>query len=273
MNKDLRIEIRPIPGKGKIREFSEQLEYFSQAHILSPLVNPVTHKYVTGLNEKDIEYLKEKNFPYELDDTYIKDRPHPFWESSIVKVELLSSPMFLYPGKNLIDFVKYKFLLNSSYIYKSEVEMKTGSKPEATHYIYDESEENKIKAKKIVRRNNLLAKVSELSLTDKRKVIMILLNENTDNKDEDYLTVRFDDIVKNSDKAYELEVLLQKPTEEIDISATVKDGIHKNVLRRTSEGIFYYDLNLGFTEEEVVEKLMSVENQEMLLNIKEKIKN
>jgi hypothetical protein len=43
----------------------------------------------------------------------------------------------LYPGKNQIDFVKYKFLLVNNYIYKSEDEMRTGSKPEATHYIYD----------------------------------------------------------------------------------------------------------------------------------------
>ena len=148
VSENLKIEIRPIPNRDGIKGFSENLEYFSQAHIIAPFVNPVTLKYETGLSEEDVKYLGDNNFPYDISDNYVKGKAHPFWESLAIKMELKNSPIFLFPGKNLIDFVKYKYLLVNSYIYKSEEEMLTGSKPEATHYIYNESEAISLKAEK-----------------------------------------------------------------------------------------------------------------------------
>ncbi len=271
VNKDLKIEIRPIPGRNGIKSFSENLEYFSQAHILAPFVNPVTRKYVTGLTEEDVKYLKDGGFPYTLEDTYIQGKAHEFWESQIVKVELSNSPIFLYPGKNQIDFVKYKYLIVNNYIYKSEEEMRTGSKPEATHYIYNEGAANKIKATKLEKRNSMINKVSEISLSRKRQLILILLNENTDNKDEDYLTVRFEDIIENKELSLELEQLLNQSSDDISLIALIKSAIQKNVLKRTRKGIFYFETNLGFSEEDVKNTLSTSDNQEILLNIKSKI--
>jgi hypothetical protein len=271
VDRDLKIEIRPIPGRNGIKSFSENLEYFSQAHILAPFVNPVTLKYVTGLTKEDVEALKESNFPYNLDDTYRKGVPHEFWESQTVKVELSSSPIFLYPGKNQIDFIKHKYLLQNNYIYNSEEEMLSGSKPEATHYIYNEGAANKIKASKLEKRNTQIQKVSDLSLTRKRQLILILLNENTDNKNEDYLIVRFEDIIKNKELSLELDQLLNKSSEDVSLSAEIKSAIQKNVLKRTKNGIFYFETNLGFTEADVASTLSSPENQEVLLHIKSKI--
>ena len=271
VNKDLKIEIRPIPGRNGIKSFSENLEYVSQAHILAPFVNPVTLKYATGLTESDVKNLEKEGFPYKLDATYRKGEAHEFWESQIVKVELSSSPIFLYPGKNQIDFVKYKYLLVNNYIYKSEDEMRTGSKPEATHYIYDEGAANKIKATKLEGRNTLITKVGKLSLSRKRQVVMILLNENTDNKDEDYLTVRFEDIINKKELSLELEMLLEKDSEAIALTADIKSAIQKNVLKRTKQGIFYFETNLGFSEEEVAKTLQASDNQEILLSVKSKI--
>lgn len=271
VDRDLKIEIRPIPGRNGIKSFSENLEYFSQAHILAPFVNPVTLKYVTGLTEEDVEALKESGFPYLLEDNYRRGTAHEFWESQIVKVELSNSPIFLYPGKNQIDFIKYKYLLQNNYIYSSEDQMKTGSKPEATHYIYNEGVANKIKATKLEKRNSLIQKISSLSLTRKRQLILILLNENTDNKNEDYLIVRFEDIIGNKELSLDLELLLDKNAEDVSLAADIKSAIQKNVLKRTKSGIFYFETNLGFTEEDVVVTLSSPENQEVLLNIKSKI--
>jgi hypothetical protein len=271
VDKDLKIEIRPIPGRNGIKSFSENLEYFSQAHILAPFVNPVTLKYTTGLSKEDVEYLTEGGFPYDIVDTYKKGVAHDFWESQIVKVELSNSPIFLYPGKNQIDFIKYKYLLVNNYIYKSEDEMNSGSKPEATHYIYNESAANKIKATKLQKRDSLIKKVSNLSLTRKRQIILILLNENTDNKDEDYLTVRFEDIFNKKELSLELSMLLDQDNQEIALSADIKSAIQKNVLKRTKNGIFYFETNLGFNEEDVRKTLSSPDNQEVLLSIKSKI--
>lgn len=271
ISKDLKIEIRPIPGRNGIKQFSENLEYFSQSNTIAPFVDPVTLRYTTGLAEEDKQYLKENQFPYDISDNYKKGVPHPFWESSLVKVELKNNPIFLFPGKSLIDFVKYRYLLVNSYIYKSEAEMKSGTKPEATHYIYDESEETSIKASKLQKRNALIRKISELSLSRKRDIILILLDEITDNKDEDYLTVKFDEVLQNKELSTKLEQLLSKHAEEIALSAELKSAIRKNVLQKTKKGIFYFETNLGFSEDDVKEFLSNPENQELYLNIKSKI--
>lgn len=271
ISKDLKIEIRPIPNRGSIKQFSENLEYFSQSHIIAPFVNPVSLKYETGLSKEDIEFLGKNNFPYNISDNYTKGVAHTFWEGSMVKVELKNSPIFLFPGKSLIDFVKYKYLLVNNYIYKSEEEMKSGIKSQATHYIYNESEENGIKAGELEIKYALIRKVSELTLTRKRDLVLILLNENTENKNEDYLTTRLDMIITDKELSKELTELLKADTTSIALSADIKSAIQKTVLRKTKQGIFYFETNLGFSEEDVKEFLIKPENQEILLSIKSKI--
>lgn len=269
---DLKIEIRPIPGRNGIKEFSENLEYFSQAHILCPFVDPATLKYVTGLSKEDVEALQEDGFPYNLDSTYRRGVAHEFWESQTVKVELVNSPIFLYPGRSPIDFVKYKYLLKSNYIYASEEEMVSGGKTEATHYIFNEGLANEIKAGKLDKRNALLKKVSDLNLTRKRQILLVLLDENMDNKDENYLTVKFEDVINDSKMRVELNLLLEENKENISIRADIKSALQKNVLKRTKQGIFYFETNLGYSEEDVKTFLADPGNQEILLTIKTKIK-
>ncbi len=270
-NKELKIEIRPIPNRNNIKEFSDNLEYFSQGNIISAFVNPVSLKYDTGLSKEDKEYLEKQGFPYDISDNWTRGVAHKFWESSMVKVELKNSPIFLSPGVNMLDFIKYKYLLVNSYIYKSEEEMLSGSKPEATHYIYDESEYNDLEATKLEKRNALVRKVSDLSLERKRDIVLILLDENTDNKKENYLTVKFEKIMNDKELSIALTELLDDSNESITLQADIKSAIKKNVLRQTKQGIFFFENNIGFSEEDVKEFLIKPENQEILLNIKSKI--
>lgn len=273
IDENLKIEIRPVPGRNGIREYSDSLEYFSQAHTIQPFVDPVSRKYSTGLSEEDIKYLKEVvGVPYNLANHHIPGEFHEFWEGPLVKMDLVNTPMFLYPGKNPLDFIKYKYLLVNSYIYNSEKEMKTGSKPLATHYIYDEAVEMKIKATKIDRKNSLLEKVRKLTPAEKRNLILIIFNETTDNKDEDYLTVRFEDILSDLRLTDDLEELLNSKKKDVKLMADIRLAVQKAVIRRTSEGFFYFETRLGYSEDEVRENLSKPENQEVLLNIQDKIK-
>jgi len=271
VNKDLKIEIRPIPGRHEIKKFSNNLEYFSQSNVIAPFVNPVSLRYETGLNKEDMEYLKEQGCPYELDNVYQKGVAHPFWESQIVKVELKNTPIFLFPGRSMVDFIKWKYLLVNNYIYKSEEELKTGIKPQATHYIYNETEETSIKAAELEKKNSLIRKVGDLSLKRKRDIVLIIENENTENKNEDYLTVKLDQILNNKDKAKQLSALLDNKIKDVALVAEIKLAIQKNVLRKTKQGIFFFETNLGFAEEDVKEFLSKKDNQEIYLNIKSKI--
>lgn len=268
---NLKIEIRPIPNRKGIREFSDNLEFFSQANIIAPFVNPQTLKYDTGLSKEDLDYLKDKKCPYNLDDNYTPGQAHEFWESNLVKTELLNTPTFLYPGKSLLDFIKWKYLLVNQYIYKSENEMNSGSKPQATHYIYNESDEIEVKATKLERYTRLINNISELSLDRKRKILTIINEENPDNKSENYLTVKFDEIINNKEKRTLLEELLKEDQAVISTKALIKKGILLGLIRRTKTGYYYFETNLGFQLDDVVEFLNKAENQEILLNIKTKI--
>ena len=53
--------------------------------------------------------------------------------------------------------------------------------------------------------------------------------------------------------------------------ATVKMAMFKAVLRKTKQGIFFFDNNLGYSEKDVAKFLGDAENQEILLTIKSKI--
>jgi hypothetical protein len=277
VQENLKIEIRPIPKEGRdIKQFSENLEYFSQPHTVPPLVNPVTRKYDTGLTEEDIAYLEKEGFPYDFkDDRYVPGQAHPFWESSIVKTELPNTPIFLHPGRSLIEFVKWKYLSVSPYVYASEEDLKTGTKSEATHYIYNEEVETELKASKIEERDKLMRKVSNLSLERKRNLVLILLNEVVTNKKESYITIKLDEILKDesntNNKKEKLMELLSQSKEDVSLLADVKLAIQKGVLRKTKAGIFYFENNLGMFEEDVVSFLKSEEGNEILISIKSKI--
>lgn len=271
VNENLKIEIRPIPNRNNIRNFSEKLEYYSQAHIICPYVDPVSLRYQTGLSNEDKQYLLDKGFPYDISDIYKRGEAHPFWESNLVKVELRNTPMFLYPGKSLMDFVKYKFLLASNFVYVSEEEMQAGTKPQATHFIYNEDIENATKATRLEKRNNLIQSVSKLSLERKRNIVLIINDENTDTKNEDYLTIKLEEIIGNYKKRPLLEELLAKSKGEVEVMSMIKRATRKNVLRKTSKGYFYFDVNLGLTMEDVMTYLNKAENQEVLLTIKDKL--
>ena len=272
METNLKIEIRPIPNRGNIGKYSKDLEYFSQPHTVGPDINAKTLHFVTGLEEKDLEYLKNKECPYDLSSVFKNGTAHPFWESVLAKTSLLPTPMFLYPYNSILDFIKWKYLQKSSFVYASEQEMREGVKPQATHFLYNEEEENSVKASILERRNSLVGKVSGLSLQRKRDIILILKDEDTTNKNENYLTVVFDQIISDKDLSQRLEEILNKHTEAITLLAEVKLAIQRNVLKRTKKGIFYFESNLGFGEEDVSEFLSNPENQQIYLNIKSKLK-
>ena len=78
--------------------------------------------------------------------------------------------------------------------------------------------------------------------------------------------------MEDKEKTALLNQLLGSSKQEVSLTAEIKSAIHKNVLRKTKKGVFYFETNLGFTEEDVKEFLEKDENQEILLNIKSKIK-
>lgn len=268
---NLKIEIRPIPNRGNRNKYCSDLEYLSQPHTVGPGVNHKTLKFETGLNQKDLDYLKSIDCPYDLTDTFKNGIAHPFWESTLVKISLLATPMFLYPYNNILDFIKWKYLLRSDFVYVSEEEMKNGTKPMATHYLYNEDVENEIKATALEQKISINTKFSNLSLKRKRDIIFIVTEEDTTNKNENYLTIKLEELLSTRDSLKKVESYLKQDVETVNLISEVKLAIQKNILKRTKKGIFYFENNLGFSEEDVLDFLQKPENQEIYLNIKSKL--
>lgn len=272
ISKDLIIKIKIIPRSNDVRQTTQgyDMEFYTSNHIIGPFVDIHSRKYVTGLNESDIEYIKSTGFAYDLDDNYI-GVPHPFWESPLAKITLTYDPVVLMPGRNILEFIQWKYLLVSKFVYCSESDILTGLKPEATHYIYNEEEENAVKASKLQRRDDLIIKLSKLSLTRKRQFVMLIENENTDYRNEDYLRVKLNEIINNPQKINELEELLNIKNSDVTLLSDIKRCLHKNIFKKTPKGIYYLDRCLGVNETDVLEYLKDVNNQMELIEIREKL--
>lgn len=270
---NLKIEIRPIPGRDKIREFSENLEYFSQTHTVIPYINRQTRQYETGLTQKDIEYLQSVGFNEDLSmGRRIGGEPHPLWDSPDVKVDLLNSPIFLYPYRYPLDYIKWKFLLQSEFVYGSESEMESGTKPQATHYIYDESEEVLAKATQLERQNRLRKYFLDLTVSQKRKVLYLTTGEYMENKTEDYMLVKLEEVLKGSSKLALLESFSNMSSESIDTRVYVSRAILTGVIAKKTNGLYFHTVNLGFKEAQAVEFFESPENQDMLIALINSVK-
>ena len=267
-NKDLKIEIRPIPNRGGIRKFSEELEYFSERHTIIPYVNK-SRKYVTGLNEADIKYLKSVGVKYDLDDNYITDTPHPLWDSQEIKVDLLNTPTFLYPYRSPLDYIKWKFISVSEYVYSSESEMEEGGKPQATHYIFNEEIEDEIKAKKLLKNYNLIQTFLSFKENEKRSFLTMVFNEDFSDKSSDSLISKYEEAI-NDKPDLVLKYINNSPGELSD-KAFILKAIAKGIIRKNKKGLKYFDVDLGFTVEDAYNTLNTPDNVELFNNIKEKL--
>lgn len=77
--------------------------------------------------------------------------------------------------------------------------------------------------------------------------------------------------MNDKEQSEQLSELLLRDVDDITLAAEIKSALQKNILRKTKQGIFFFENNIGFSEEDVKEFLIKPENQEILLNIKSKI--
>lgn len=275
ISEGLKIEIRPIPdsllgGKDKFFNMKAGLGSLAQSHTVGPMVDKRTRRFDTGLSADDLKWINEQGFAYDLSTNFKNGVAHPFWEAPIARTELKSSPMFLFPGADPLDLIKWRYLCKSPLVYSSEQEMALGGKPRATHYIYDESEEIVKKATIIAREDKLRHQCLEMTPNRKRDLVLIILDEDTETKPEVYLNVKLDEIVKDKEKSVELERLLNAKPAEVNVEALIKNAISRNVIKKTAEGYKYFETPLGYTEKDVKALLSKVEKQQLFLDIQAK---
>lgn len=255
------VEIRPLDipkWHGKKGE-----EAFTQPHTIECLYDPLTGGYATGLTEGE-EKKYAKKLGVDLSSTFNQDEPHPFWNSKMGRVKLENATMIFDDVKNL-DFVKVKMLKASKYVANSIKDWESGLYPEATHVIYDETEEESIKATKALKRQEAVKLSLELSGDDKASIVQILTGKSVRGRSDNYMIGEIDDLI--SERLDDFIREAKKDKKDLYVRGAVLEAIHRNILTKEGTSVFYLSDKIGFDFESAVEWFKDPQNQNMKTSI------
>jgi hypothetical protein len=255
------VEVRPLPNEkwhGKKGE-----ESFTRPKKISALVDGDSMTYATGLTEEEVVKFSAI-FKNDLGNQYDPDEPHPFWDSPLGVVKLENNTQ-LFDTKENINKIRVKLMKASKYVANTFKEWEQGKWPEATHYIYDESEEIEATASKIVIKQEAILKQSKLSTSRKQQIILIATGKDLKGQSDDFVTVAMSDII-DKDPEQALRYIQQDKT-EVANHALVIESIQKNVLRKVGHKIMYMDSVLGTDELDVARYLMEEDNNELKIRL------
>ncbi len=259
------VEVRPIETKkwhGKKGE-----ENFSRPLILQCLYDRNTGKYATGLSEADRKRL-EKKTGYDLSDEYNNEKAHPFWDTNAAKIKLPYSTS-IFDTEKPLDELKVMVLKASRYVANSVSDYENGLYPDATHVIYDESEQMKIKASKIQLRNKALGLSLKMTQAKKVEVIMIMRKKLLKGQSQNYVDVIIDELITEDPERF---IMFAKMDEqERFIRSLVLEGLMKNVLTKEGSSIYYLGDKLGNDIDGAVKYFLDPNNQELKGAILEKL--
>ncbi len=261
------VEIRPIETMkwhGKTGA-----ESFTRPKKIHALVDSVTTKYATGLTDEDIKSLQEeKNVKYDLSDMFIRDTPHPFWDSPMATLSLENSTMIIDIMQPL-NYIKFKIAKASRFVANSIAEYNEGLWPDATHVIYDEKEQVDAVASKVEMKTEAIIEASKLTPDRKIQAILILGEKDVKNQSPSFITVELDKVITKDPEAFLR--LIKMDANETAMHALVLEALGGHVLRREGHRIMYMDSFLGNDVLEVARYLADDNNQDMKMILLSKL--
>lgn len=262
------IQVKPIEVK-KWHDKKGQ-ESFTRPKIIQALVDPETVTYQTGLSPEEAKRYGEL-LKVDLSNQYNMETPHPFWDSKMGEIRLENRTQF-FNTENPMDYIKVKVLKASKYVANSQKEYDNGDYPEATHIIFDESEEVDVKASHVDLKNRAIIEVSKLSKAKKIELVMILsANDdyikarNLKGKSDNFVTIEIDKIVER--RPEDILNFLKMDKEYVSLYALVLEALQKNVLRKDGHKIMYLESVIAQDIKGAVEYLGRVENNEFMIRI------
>lgn len=257
------VEIRPIETKkwhGK-----EGKDSFAVPKVVEVLYDPEAGGYATGLTDEEaIEYGKKLGV--DLGRTYDPTIAHPYWSTKPAMIKLENAPMFFDDTKPQ-DFVKIKNLKASKFVANSLAEKDKW--PEATHVMFDEADEVKVKATKVQIRNNCYALAAKMTADDKINIIQILGNKNARGRSNEYLDVTIDELIEED--AEQFMKYAKMDNREASVRSVLLFAISKGVLTKEGNSIYYMGERIGFDMDEAVAWFGQPDNQKMKVLILEKL--
>lgn len=259
------VEIRPLDiprWHGK-----EGKEAFTQPHTIEALYDHNLGGYATGLTEEEAEKYGKK-LGVDLSNTFNQDSSHPFWGSKMGRIKLENATMILDDSKAL-EFVKVRVMKASKYVANSQKEYDEGLFPEATHVIYDESEEIGIKATKIQKKKKAVKLSYELDKASQANIVQILTGKSVRGMSQDFIDIEIDELVNNRTDDFIMQAQMDK--KELSIRGAVLEAIFRNILTKEGTSIFYLSDKIGFDFESTIEWFKDPQNQNMKVSILDKL--
>lgn len=259
------VEVRPIDVKkwhGKKGE-----ESFAQATSFECLYDVETGKYATGLTDEERTLLEGKT-GYDLSPEFDPEKPHSFWGTNTARIKLGNKTTMFDTSKSL-DMIKVKMLKANKYIANSLKELQDGLYPEAAYVIFDEAEEVKMKATRIQNRDKARKLAAAMSLDERINIVQILNGKSLRRQSPDFVTVAIDNLVEedtmNFIKWGEMD------TATTYIRASLLECLHRNILTKEGNAIYYMGDRIADTIDDAVTYFMDPDNQMLKARILEKL--
>ena len=245
-------------------------ESFARPKTIQAFVDPETYSYSTGLTEEEEKKYGEI-LKVDLSKQFVLDKPHPFWDSKMAEIKLENRTQF-WNDANALDYVFIRVMKASKYVANSIKEYEDGKWPEATHVIFDESEEVDVQAAEVESRNAAVIKCHELSKNKKIELIMVLSAggdyhkaKNLKNKSDNHIQVEMDKLIQSRPK----EVLryLKLDKDDLATTALALEALQKNILNKVGHKIMYHDSLIAEDLNDLVDYLNKAENNEFKMRV------
>jgi hypothetical protein len=186
-------------------------------------------------------------------------------------IKLENNTMFFDTSQPL-KFIHIQVMKASKYVANSPSAYEAGEFPEATHVIFDESEQIELKASKIQLKNTAIVELDKLSADRKREIVLILRNKNLRGNSDAFLVPVLEEIVNSSDVSLLLE-LIKGDKKFLSTKAMVLEALQAGVLRKDGHKIYHMDHHIGSEVEDVTEYLLNNANQDFKMIIMAKLQN
>lgn len=261
------VEVRPLPTEkwhGK-----KGREAFSQAKTIQVLYNHKTGKYDTGLTEQEAEEWG-RELGIDLSDRFVPDQEHPFWSTKAAQIRLENNTMF-FNTENKYELIKIKNMRASKFIANSMKEWEENKWPDALYVIFDETAEADVKASKIQRRKRAIILADKMTPAEKAAMVLILGGKYVKNKSNNFVDVELDELMEEDDKLDEFLNYAQMDTADLMVRGQVLEALHRQVLHKEGNSVYYMGERIGFDLNEAVDWFKSPDNQKLKINILEKI--
>lgn len=243
---------------------------FTRTKVIQALVDPEKLVYQTGLSKEE-ETKYQEILKVDLSNVFSIDTPHPFWDSKMAEIKLENRTMF-FNTENPIDFIKVKIMKNSKYVANSMKEYDEGYYPEATHVIYDESEEVDAKATIVEIKNKAIISTASLSKERKIELIMVLSADNDyvkmknpKGKSDNFITLELNKLIEK--KPSEVLKYLEYEKEYLSLTALGLEALQKNILQKEGHKIKYFDSVIATDIPSLVEYLSKTENSDFKVRL------